>query len=100
MVVTLLLGGEATVAAPVVVERAPVKTSPTYVLSQHKDDCWSMNDQPKADLPGGAIIQFTNGRTIYTQKHILVDAAFNEALAAIGYGDITSDEFDVIALCI
>jgi hypothetical protein len=78
-------------------EHAP--NSPAGVLSAHEDDCWTSEQQPKAELPGAAIVQFKDGRTIYTKKHVLVDAAFNEALASIGFGDKTSDKIDVIALC-
>lgn len=60
----------------------PVKDSPAYVLGKHQDSCWTSEQDPKAELPGAAVVQF------------------NEALAAIGYGDITSDKIDVIALCI
>lgn len=79
-------------------ENAP--GSPAYVLEQHKADCWTSSDEPKADLPGAAIVQWTkNGMVQYTTVHWKVDAAFNEALAAIGFGDKTSDKLDVIALC-
>lgn len=80
--------------------REPAKDSPAYVLGKHQDECWNSSQEPKADLPGAAIVQFKSGKTIYTKNHKLVDAAFNEALAAIGFGDKTSDKIDVIALCI
>ncbi len=80
--------------------REPAKHSPAAVLSAHEDECWNAQQNPKADLPGAAIVQFNNGKTIYTKNHKLVDAAFNEALAAIGFGDKTSDKIEVIALCI
>lgn len=84
--------------------REPVKDSPSFVYEKHKDTCWTMNEEPKAELPGAAIVQFNDGRTKYVTNETprgfkLVDAAFNEALAAVGYGDKTSDKIDVIALC-
>lgn len=79
-------------------ENAP--GSPAYVLEQHKTDCWTGSQQAKADLPGAAIIQWTkNGMVQYTTVHWKVNVALNEAPAAIGYGDKTSDKLDVIALC-
>ena len=86
-------------SAPIMEERAPVKDSPAFVWEKHKDDCWRGSDQPKAELPGAAIVQFNSGKTVYTTKHVLVDEAFNEALANVGYGDKTSDRLEVIALC-
>lgn len=84
--------------------REPAKNSPSYVMDKHRDDCWTMDEEPKADLPGAAIVQFNSGKTVYVTNETprgfeLVDAAFSEALAAVGYGDVTSDEIDVIALC-
>lgn len=79
--------------------RENVPGSPDAVLEEYRAECWTMGDEPKAELPGAAIVQFHDGRTIYTQKHVLVDAAFNEALAAVGYGEKTSDRIEVIALC-
>ena len=87
------------------VDRAPVKDSPSYVMEKHSKTCWTSEQEPKADLQGAAIVQFNSGKTVYVTNdtprgYKLVDAAFNEALAAIGYGDKTSDEITVIALCI
>lgn len=87
------------------VDRAPVKDSPSYQMEKHRDTCWTMDEEPKAELPGAAIVQFQSGHTEYVTNDTprgfkLVDAAFNEALAAVGYGDKTSDQIDVIALCI
>lgn len=74
--------------------------SPEYVLKQHQADCWTGNQEKKADLPGAAIIQWEkNGMVQYTTVHWKVSAAFNEALASIGYGDKVSHKLDVIALC-
>lgn len=86
------------------VDRALVKGSPGYVLDQHRDDCWTMEQAPKAELPGAAIIQFTDGHTVYVKNTTprgfkLVDAAFNEALAIAGFGDKYSERIDVVALC-
>lgn len=86
--------------------RTPVTETPDYVLAKHKNTCWTSDQSPKADLPGAAIVQFTDTyRTVYVENTTprgfkLVDAAFNEALAAVGYGDVTSDKIDVIALCV
>jgi hypothetical protein len=81
--------------------------TPDAVMSQKKvqKQCWTMNEDPKAELPGAAVVQFKSGYTKYVTNdtpkgYKLVDAAFNEALAAVGYGDKTSDQIDVIALCI
>lgn len=79
-------------------ENAP--GSPAYVLEQHKDDCWTGDQKPKADLPGAAIVQWEkNGMVQYTTVHWKVSAAFDEALARIGYGDKMSNKLDPIALC-
>lgn len=84
--------------------REPAKGSPAAVMAKHKDHCWTSKQEPLADLPGAAVVQFNSGKTIYVTNDTprgfkLVDAAFNEALAAVGYGDVTSDEIEVIALC-
>lgn len=83
--------------------RKPAKGSPAAVLAKHPlgEQCWTEKDEPLADLPGHAIVQFDSGKTIYTGKHALVDAAFNEALAAIGYADHRDNLpfSNVIALC-
>lgn len=87
--------------------REPAENSPAAVMSQKKvqKQCWTKDEAPKAELPGAAVVQFKSGYTEYVTNDTprgfkLVDAAFNEALAAIGYGDKTSDKIDVIALCI
>lgn len=82
------------------VDRAPTQSLAEKVLEQHKDECWTGSQQPKADLPGAAIVQFSNGMVQYTTVHWKVDAAFNEALANIGFGDKVSKKLDPIALCI
>lgn len=82
------------------------KDSPAGLFEMHKDDCWRGSDMPKAELPGAAIVQFEKtGKAIYISNETprgvrLVDAAFNEVLAQIGYGDKESDKIDVVALCI
>lgn len=73
--------------------------SPEYVFNQHKADCWNGTMEKKADFPGAAIIQWSNGMVQYTTVHWKVSAAFDEVLASIGYGDKTTKKFDVIALC-
>lgn len=87
--------------------REPAKNSPSAVMSQKKvqKQCWTMDEAPKAELPGAAVVQFKSGYTEYVTNETprgfkLVDAAFNEALAAVGYGDVVSEKIDVIALCI
>lgn len=74
--------------------------SPEGVLNKHRTECWTMSQPALAEKPTAAIVQFKDGRAVYTQKSSLVDAALNEALAAIGYGDKTSEKIDVIALCL
>jgi len=81
------------------VDRAPTQSMAEKVLEQHQDECWTGSQQPKADLPGAAIVQFPNGMVQYTTVHWKVDAAFNEALANIGFGDKISKKLDPIALC-
>lgn len=81
--------------------------SPDAVMSQKKvqKECWTKDEDPKAELPGAAVVQFKSGYTEYVTNDTpkgwkLVDAAFNEALANIGFGDKVSDLIDPIALCI
>lgn len=73
--------------------------APVSLLEKHRAECWTGSEKPKAELPGAAIVQFKDGRVVYTNKHALVDAAFNEVLASVGYGDKISDLIDPIALC-
>lgn len=78
---------------------APVNPA-SQLLEAHRADCWTGSQKAKAELPGAAIVQFVKGgHTVYTKRHILVDAAFNEVLAEVGYGDKKSDVIDVVALC-
>jgi len=80
--------------------RAPVKDSPEYLLKQYDSVCWTEHEQPLAQLPGAAIVQYTNGHTVYTRDHDLVDAAFSESLHGLGFNkEPVSDRIDPIALC-
>lgn len=84
--------------------REPAKGSPSAVMEKHGHECWTSKQEPKADLPGAAVVQYPSGKTVYVDNstpkgYKIVDAAFNEALAAVGYGDVTTDAFEVIALC-
>jgi hypothetical protein len=78
--------------------------SPADVLNRHLAECWVSEQAPKAELPGAAIVVYPSGKAVYVNNKTpkgfkIVDIAFDEALAAIGYGDKTTDEFDVVALC-
>lgn len=103
-----LVGGQSDLAAldqapdanqSVTDTREPSKGTPQYVLNKHRSECWVGNETPKAELPGAAIVQFVDGRTVYTKKHSLVDAAFNEVLAQAGFDTKRSDNIVVVALC-
>lgn len=86
-------------AEPGVHGNVDTETPAEHVLKAHQNECWGGSQEPKAQFPGAAIVRLNDGRVVYTKKHVLVDAAFNEALANIGFGDKTSDKLDVVALC-
>lgn len=73
-------------------------------MAADKDRCWQGGDDPLAELPGHAVVRFTNGprlgEVVYTANPELVEAAFNEALTIAGYGDTLSQLIDPVALCI
>lgn len=74
--------------------------SPAALLDAHAGDCWTGTQQPKAPLPGSALVQNPSGVTVRTHSPRLVDAAFREALAAAGVGpSYDNPSVTVIALC-
>lgn len=87
--------------APNVTEAEPTKAD--RLMARYDDVCWDGSEKPLADLPGAAIVRYANGEVEYVKdanNHKVVEAAFNEALANIGYGDVTSDRLDPMAMCL
>ena len=75
----------------VVADRAPVTTSPAYLLDQHGDDCWTGEQPADVDFPGHVIWQHPDGRTVYSAR--LVGPALD---AIFGDGDLQGD---IVAFC-
>lgn len=94
----------APIAPHTVPDVEPVASPEQVLVDAHADDCWASTDAPLADLPGAAIVRLGRGddtRVIYTTKRRLVDAAFTEALASIGYAEDPGDDgIETVRLCV
>lgn len=100
-----IINGDAQVPGQVMDIREYAKDSPAYVLDQHRKTCWTSKQIPKAALPGAAVIQFKDGHAEYVTNdtpvgYKLVDIAFKQALASIGYGPKIKTSIETIALCV
>jgi hypothetical protein len=98
--------GEATMVEVPGGDAAPAIDRPSAdpaaaLLKGRRGQCWTEGQEPKAALPGHAIVTYVaTGEAAYTARFADVDAAFSEALHAAGYGGEVSARLDVAALCV
>ena len=76
---------------PTPVDRNVAQDSPAAVLGAHEGDCWTGRAPDDVYIPGHVIVQYGDGRTVYSARLVgeALEAAINGAPAP----------FDVLAFC-